>query len=109
MGNRSLAGFPGRRSVGASHKTSGAACAYMSNEARPATAGCASGTWSAEPMRRPDHKAKKHGKPDWRRKLRLNQTDREFLNELPLYALWTAAVVPIGWWLRFDTPIWSAF
>lgn len=33
------------------------------NEAQPGDAGRATGAWSAEPMRRPDHKAKKHGRP----------------------------------------------
>lgn len=65
---------PGRRLEGAGRVIGlGQACAngggaantktINNTEAWPADAGRANGVWSAEPMRRPDHKAKKHGRP----------------------------------------------
>ncbi len=69
------AGTPGRRSEGAGRVIGlGRACAYGGDAATtktteneglawPAEAGRAYGAWRDEPMRRPDHKAKKHGRP----------------------------------------------
>ena len=78
MNALAVAGTPGRRFEGAGRVSGlGRACAFrggatttktIRNEeelALPAEAGGAygAGRWSDEPMRRPDHKAKKHGRP----------------------------------------------
>lgn len=75
MNALATAGTPGRRSEGAGRVIGlGRACAYGGDAATtktteneglawPAEAGRAYGAWSDEPMRRPDHKAKKHGRP----------------------------------------------
>ncbi len=145
------AGTPGRRSEGAGRVIGlGRACAYGGDAATtkttdneglawPAEAGRAygAGVWSAEPMRRPDHKAKKHGRPvreKHRRRARrqgyadlpdapqpmdarMTRRDVDLLVEitqaaklLGVGALTMAVTLTVCWPLRFEgAAIWTSF
>lgn len=114
-------GTPGRRFDGAGRviglgqacANGGGAATTKSNnncdtDAWPANAGRANttwhgaGVWSDEPKRRPDHKAKRHGRPVRQKHKRRRSRVREALELVAAGALSLAVTLAAGWPLRFE-------
>lgn len=83
------------------------------DDALPANAGGAcfvgGGRWSDEPMARPDHKAKRHGRPSRQKHKRRNgRTDWDQLLAVPAGLSAGMVTLAMAWPLRFDESIWVA-